>query len=430
MSEKPKHKLEVGLIPLGAWGRNVRAVISDENWQALRKHFGATFEHGWINPPSLVCETCGESKREGLHLHETWDFDIAKNIQKLTGFMVVCEDCHSAIHLGRSRILGLGVQAEARLAKVNGWSDEELRDHIGNAYKLWASRSCVSEDVYEKLLEEHLKKSPTEKIAPTKSFVPPYDLNLDWLIEQGLLTKNKIHWNWLNRPQRAFNKMGAMTWAKDMLASTQAVILDTETTGLMEGPLANPQAEVIELAIISMTGEVLYDQRFLSLFPIPERTTEIHKITNEMVEKCPSFKDEYPKILEILTGKIAITYNARFDQKVINNTCKLHNLTPPEDIMWECAMKVFKGYREPETQYVKLPNSSHTALKDCQAALTLIAKMSRNEHIDYQYPESIWQKARRLFLEEQSNASKCEAVANLEKQDKANKRKTKKRTST
>lgn len=37
------------------------------------------------------------------------------------------------------------------------------------------------------------------------------------------------------------------------------VILDTETTGLIEGFEKNPNAEVIELAIISVDGEVLFN---------------------------------------------------------------------------------------------------------------------------------------------------------------------------
>ncbi|MFY9261458.1 MAG: 3'-5' exonuclease [Gallionella sp.] len=430
MPEKPKHKLEVRLIPQPAWGRNVRAVISDENWQALRKYFGAFFEYDWIAPPSLVCETCGESKREGLHLHETWDFDNEKNIQKLTGFMAVCEDCHNAIHLGRANILGLGEKAKAHLTKVNGWSDEALKAHIINAGEEWLRKSCASPEVIEhhhETLSEKIKAGDVdfEDFDLGEYLYPPYVLNLDWLIERELLTEKQIHLNWLNRPKRVFNKDEVIDWAKKILKSPQATILDTETTGLVEGSMANPQAEVIELAIISMTGEVLYNQRFLPLFPIPERTTEIHGITNKMVAKCPSFKEEYPKILEILTGKIAIAYKTRFDEKVIKKTCQLHELPPLEDIMWECAMKMFTAYRTPETQHVKLPNASHSAVNDCRATLALITKMSKNEHIDYQRPESHWQREHRLSLEKQNEINKLK-IKEVELKAKKKATKTKK----
>lgn len=354
MLEKPKRKLEVGLIPISAWGRNLRAVVSEESWAMLRRKFGAVhdYEHYGYPPSPLICETCGIRTLENLHLHEIWDFDDNKRIQKLVGFMVVCEDCHNAIHFGRANKVGLGKRAEAHLAKVNGWSGKMLNDHIAQANQQWIRRSGID-----------------------------YELDFGWLFEQEILPASKIHQKWLNRPARVFDRVGAISWAEEIFSMPNVVILDTETTGLVEGFMAYPEAEVIEMAIISITGDVIYNQRFKPLFSIPKRTTEIHGITNTMVRRSPSFKKEYPKILEILTGKVAVTYNARFDEKVIRNTCKLHQIDPPEDVMWECAMRVLKAYQEPATRFIKLPNASHNALLDCHAALDLIKKMSKDEDI-------------------------------------------------
>lgn len=382
MKKQQKPKLEVDLIPANAWGRNVRAVVSESSWYSLRIKFNATkpayslaTDPAWLalhsrlgapldpseNYPEptkpLVCSSCEKSVSESLHLHEKWEFDDENFIQKLVGFVAVCEDCHNAIHFGRSHKVGLGEFAKTHLKKVNAWTDSQLNKHLENASSQWVKRIDFN-----------------------------YQLDLSWLLEEGLLSSKEIHLNWLNKPLRVFDRVGAISWAKAMLETADAVILDTETTGLMEGPMANPDAEVVELAIISVNGKVLYNSRFKPRYSIPQRTTEIHGITNQAVKNSPKFSKEFSKILQILTGKIVISYNARFDGKILANTCKLHKVTPPEDVMWECAMKVYKAYQEPDTRFSRLPSASHDALSDCKATLKLIKKMSRNEDMPRDLP--------------------------------------------
>ncbi len=384
MKIQQKSKLEVDLIPANAWGRNVRAVVSESSWYSLRIKFNAikpayslatdpvflairnssstSLVPSGIYPEttkSLVCSGCGKSVSESLHLHEKWEFDDENLIQKLVGFVAVCEDCHNAIHMGRSIKVGLGESAKKHLKKVNGWTDSQLNKHLECASTQWLKRIDLK-----------------------------YQLDLSWLLEQGLLSAKAIHLNWLNKPPRVFDRVGAISWAKTMLETADAVILDTETTGLMEGPIANPDAEIVELAIISVTGKVLYNSRFKPRYSIPQRTTEIHGITNQAVKNSPKFSKEFSKILQILTGKIVISYNARFDEKILANTCNLHKLTPPEDVMWECAMKVYKAYQEPNTRFSKLPGANHDALSDCKATLKLIKRMSRNEDIPCELVEN------------------------------------------
>jgi len=285
-------------------------------------------------------------------LHELWDFDDEQRIQMLTGFKVVCEDCHNSIHMGRANKVGIGDAARQHLKKVNGWSDRQITNHLEKAQREWTSRIGID-----------------------------YTLEVNWLIEQGLLTPSEIHMNWLKRPARVYDRVGAIEWARHILELPDVVILDTETTGLIEGFARYPEAEIIELAIITISGEALYEQRFKPLYSIPRRATEIHGITNTKVRRSPSFAKEYPKIMDILHGKIIVTYNSRFDSKILNNTCKLHKLPLPEHVTWECAMRVFKAYLEPATMFVKLPNGCHTALGDCQATLDLIHSMAKNENI-------------------------------------------------
>lgn len=355
MTKTSKAKLSVSLIPSNAWGQNVRAVVSDATWHGLRCRFGAIFdpfEHYPRATPPLVCQGCKREFHESLHLHEIWNFDDDNLTQKLVDFMVVCEDCHNAIHMGRANKVGLGASAIKHLKAVNSWTDLQLEKHLSNASAQWLKRINYT-----------------------------YQLDLSWLIEEGFIQENLIHLNWLKKPKRVYDRADAIEWSKAILELPNAVILDTETTGLIEGPSANPNAEIVELAIISISGEVLFNKRFKPLHSIPRRTIEIHGITNTAVRRCPSFSKLYPEIFQLLSGKIVVCYNARFDGKILNNTCKLHSILPPEDIVWECAMKVYKAYQEPNTRFSRLPGASHNALDDCMATLALIGKMSRNEII-------------------------------------------------
>lgn len=354
MKNLNKAKLEVELIPVNSWGKNVRAVVSQEIWQNLRWKFKATRYSTDLTEPIreyLICEICHE-KNTDLHLHEIWKFDNEKQVQKLVGLIPICENCHNAIHFGRAIKVGLGDAAIEQLIKVNNWSDKQIITHLKNAEKLWQTRNEFN-----------------------------YELDLTWLQENNLVQENKIHWSWLNKPNKVYDRIGAISWAKQMLSNPNVVILDTETTGLMEGPLANKNAEVIELAITTIKGKTLYNSRFKPRFSIPPRTVEIHGIKNQDVKSSPKFAQEFQKILEIIKGKIVISYNARFDSKVIANTCKIHNIASPDNITWDCAMQIFKAYQAPYPHYSKLPNAKHGALLDCKAALELIKDMSKNKKI-------------------------------------------------
>ena len=355
MSNEKKFKLEVGMIPANSWGQNVRAIVSGASWFMLRQRFGAIYDP-YSNYPDpahpLTCGCCGGQFSENLHLHEFWNFDDEQETQVLSGLKAVCEDCHNSIHMGRANKVGIGDSARQHLKKVNGWSDRQLANHLDKAQREWTSRFGID-----------------------------YTLDVNWLIDQGILTPSEIHLSWLKRPARVFDRVGAIEWARYILELPDVVILDTETTGLIEGFARYPEAEIIELAIITMSGETLYEQRFKPLYSIPSRATKINGITNTKVRRSPSFAREYPKIMDIINGKIIVAYNSRFDSKILNNTCKLHELQLPDHVTWECAMTVFKAYLEPATRFVKLPNGCHTALGDCQATLNLIHSMAKNESI-------------------------------------------------
>ncbi|ENW7246755.1 exonuclease domain-containing protein [Salmonella enterica] len=87
------------------------------------------------------------------------------------------------------------------------------------------------------------------------------------------------------------------------------VIVDTETTGL------GREAEIIEISIIDCTGAILLNTLIKPSKDIPAEATEIHGITDEMVEDAPSWKEMLPQVLELIShGWVA--YNAKFGENV------------------------------------------------------------------------------------------------------------------
>lgn len=346
--EKSVEPLRLELVPASMWGKNVRAVISRENWDALRWSFCATKNkpkfmnldlpyHDWQAP--IECKVCGLNENN-LELHEQWQYDDERLVQRLVGLIPICHSCHLAMHLGRANQLGLAGKAKEHLAKVNQWTARQVENHAKKAFEKWMFRSQYQ-----------------------------YELDVKWLTKW--IPESKIHLDWLDKPKRwVGNRLDAIAWAQEILES-DAVIVDTETTGLLN----YSRAEVIELAVITMRGKVIYKSRFRPRYKIPKRTTEIHGITNDDVKNESLFKDEYTNILKSLHSKIVIAYKADFDRGVIERTCSLYKIDPPE-CRWECAMHTYRAFQE-SGKRPALPNSKHNALGDCKALLKLIQRMAK-----------------------------------------------------
>lgn len=88
-----------------------------------------------------------------------------------------------------------------------------------------------------------------------------------------------------------------------------AVILDTETTGLGESD------QVIEIGIIdAMTGETLFHSIVKPVAcQVSEEAQAIHGITEAMLVGAPSWLEIHEQIMSILSGRKVIGYNVDFD---------------------------------------------------------------------------------------------------------------------
>lgn len=129
--------LTIELVPRTAWGKNVRALVSADEWRRLR---ALTLERA-----DFQCEICGahDEKRSGAHLecHELWHYDDARRVQTLVRLVSLCRACHEVKHIGLAGVRGRQSQALRHLAGVNRWSLEDARHYLEASFELYHRRS-------------------------------------------------------------------------------------------------------------------------------------------------------------------------------------------------------------------------------------------------------------------------------------------------
>lgn len=88
-------KLTTELVPENVWFGNLRKLVPKKEWDRIRKAAYAA--------QGNKCAICGAEGR--LNCHEAWEYDDAKRLQRLTGFVALCTMCHHVKHLGMANIL-------------------------------------------------------------------------------------------------------------------------------------------------------------------------------------------------------------------------------------------------------------------------------------------------------------------------------------
>src|SRR5688572_16248369 len=126
-------QLTAELVPQTCWYKNMRNEFPRSVWDKIRKKQYATQGH-----------KCGICYVEGrLNCHEMWDFDDVNRIQKLKGFIALCDLCHAIKHLGRTAMIE-GIdhrQVEEHFMRVNGCDLKTFIEHGNESMAQWIERS-------------------------------------------------------------------------------------------------------------------------------------------------------------------------------------------------------------------------------------------------------------------------------------------------
>ncbi len=165
------------------------------------------------------------------------------------------------------------------------------------------------------------------------------------------------------------------------LASTQWIVLDCETTGI-----SPKKHEVIELAIVAASGEVLFDSLLRPHGEIEEKASAVNGITSEMLADAPRLPDVWGGVCEILESSHITSYNADFDLRFLRASAQRWRLDTPL-LRATCIMKTAQAYFELDS-YPSLSEAAelleiettvygdtHTALADARVAVEILRQM-------------------------------------------------------
>ena len=150
-------KLTIELVPHTSWYNNLRKKIPRRHWDRLRKRIYR--EHDY------KCGICGvEGGR--LNCHEVWSYNDEEHVQKLEGFIALCDSCHFIKHIGLAGILASRNQLDydeliEHFIKVNNCSRDDFDKQLDEASKTWADRSQYNWKIdfgdYTELIEKYAK---------------------------------------------------------------------------------------------------------------------------------------------------------------------------------------------------------------------------------------------------------------------------------
>ncbi len=131
---KEKYKLNFELVPEECWHANLRSILSPAQWDEVRKDAYARAGGG--------CMICG-ARTGRLEAHERWSYDERKKLQKLETVVAICHRCHEVVHIGRTQLLGRGMDAMEHFMKVNGCTQSDFHEALGEANREYLERNKI-----------------------------------------------------------------------------------------------------------------------------------------------------------------------------------------------------------------------------------------------------------------------------------------------
>ena len=149
--------LTIELVPATSWYNNLRGILPKEVWDKIRERIYATYNY--------KCGICGTGGK--LNCHEIWEYDDKNHVQKLVGFIALCDLCHHVKHIGHAGILAskgkLDYQKVVRhFMKVNACNRNTFQKHMKDAFDKWNERSQHEWSIHIGEYENLIKEKPIE----------------------------------------------------------------------------------------------------------------------------------------------------------------------------------------------------------------------------------------------------------------------------
>ncbi|NLC13244.1 MAG: 3'-5' exonuclease [Chloroflexi bacterium] len=168
------------------------------------------------------------------------------------------------------------------------------------------------------------------------------------------------------------------------------IFLDTETTGIGLYDL------VVEVGIVDLDGNVLYNNLINPGRPIPKDSSKVHGITDDMVSDAPSLITAWSEIEDILHDRAIGMYNAEFDYRLMKQSVEHAGLSwSIQRNLAFCVMNMFaawygewnrraNNFRSQKLEFagkfcgIDLPNNHH-AIDDAKLTAALLKYLAEFE---------------------------------------------------
>jgi len=135
--------------------------------------------------------------------------------------------------------------------------------------------------------------------------------------------------------QLAEYKANSKQWAQERLADQSTVIIDIESTGLLN---QDPTTEIVQLCILNIQGRPLFSMMLKPVQPMKQEVIDIHKITNEQIANQPTFPQVAKMNAFCLKDKHVVSWNMDFDWKLMVHMFKKYEQELPKAAGTSCAM--------------------------------------------------------------------------------------------
>jgi DNA polymerase-3 subunit epsilon len=178
-------------------------------------------------------------------------------------------------------------------------------------------------------------------------------------------------------------KDAARNWAVERLADANTVVIDLESTGLLQ---QDPETEIAQICIVDTKGRQLFSMLLKPSQPMNDTVINIHHISNQQVINQPIFPQIAKIIAFVLRDKHVICFNADFDIRLLWHMFKKYEIAPPKVAGTSCCMDRYSEWcgewntKRDGFKWQKLPNflgeESHDAYNDCRNTLKVMQKMA------------------------------------------------------
>ena len=156
-----------------------------------------------------------------------------------------------------------------------------------------------------------------------------------------------------------------------------ARVLDVETTGL------DDDAEIIEIALVDAAGVVLFESLVRPVGSVTPEAFAVHGISDAMLTEAPRWPAVYRALQPMLNDQVLVSHNVPFEQRLLTQDCRRHQLPPVVAREWVCTMELatpLNGGRWPNLSRelalagvdLETEEPAHRALADARRCLALL----------------------------------------------------------